>query len=218
MRSDPKGFNRGSELPVILAFSPKIKVDTHLDNRTHISTDRIYVAYLVGPHKHNRKHTFAIQSNAQANGKMKKKYFLIWTIFTSLHDKNYCTHFSYCLHPSLLSLSRVFWPAAVAANRRALLMKVLKESGKWQRKRKKKNVAPQHPQIQSSGKKEGDSKRQCSFSERALSVFSSSSAPKCWSHKWCWGLRAVPAVCVNSKLKILLTRRYFMCSIFIKWL
>lgn len=150
--------------------------------------------------------------------KWKKKIFLIWTIFTSLHDKNYCTHFSYCLHPSLLSLSRVFWPAAVAANRRALLMKVLKESGKWQRKRKKKNVAPQHPQIQSSGKKEGDSKRQCSFSERALSVFSSSSAPKCWSHKWCWGLRAVPAVCVNSKLKILLTRRYFMCSIFIKWL
>lgn len=69
MRSDPKGFNRGSELPVILAFSPKIKVDTHLDNRTHISTDRIYVAYLVGPHKHNRKHTFAIQSNAQANEK-----------------------------------------------------------------------------------------------------------------------------------------------------
>lgn len=75
MRSDPKGFNRGSELPVILAFSPKIKVDTHLDNRTHISTDRIYVAYLVGPHKHNRKHTFAIQSNAQANGKIKKKKF-----------------------------------------------------------------------------------------------------------------------------------------------
>lgn len=74
--------------------------------------------------------------------KWKKIYiFLIWTIFTSLHDKNYCTHFSYCLHPSLLSLplSRVFWPAAVAANRRALLMKVLKESGKWQRK--KKNVA-----------------------------------------------------------------------------
>lgn len=74
VRSDPKGFNRGSELPVILAFSPKIQVDAHLDNRTHISTDRIYVAYLVGPHKHNRKHTFTIQSNAQANGKMKKKY------------------------------------------------------------------------------------------------------------------------------------------------
>lgn len=82
----------------------------------------------------------------QRQAAAKKKNKFPWTIFTSLHDKSPCTHFSYCLHPSLLtlfsllSLSHVSWPAAVAASRRALLMMVLKESGKWQRKRKKKNV------------------------------------------------------------------------------
>lgn len=31
-----------------------------------------------------------------------------------------------------------------------------------------------------------------------MSVFSSSSAPKCWSDEWCWGLRVLPAVCTES--------------------
>lgn len=57
-----------------------------------------------------------------------------------------------------LSLSHVSWPTVLAASWRALLMMVLRKSGKWQRKRGEKECdrqlfAPQHPQIQSSGKK-----------------------------------------------------------------
>lgn len=39
-----------------------------------------------------------------------------------------------------LSLSRVSWPTALAASWRALLMMVLKKSGKWQRKRGEKRM------------------------------------------------------------------------------
>lgn len=142
-----------------------------------------------------RDHTYgrAHAQNPGVDGHEAKPEFTL-KYFTSLHDTYLSTHFfSYRLHltpppphphPSL-SLSPVSWPAAIAASRRALLMMVLKEPGKRQGKREKKNeadsffffFAPQHPQIQSSRKEKKE--RQCSFSEQSLSVFSSSSAPKC---------------------------------------
>lgn len=151
--------------------------------------------------------------------KWKKKFFNLNHLYLFAWQK--LLHTFLLLSPPLTSLApsvSCFLASSGSSKQESPPNEGIKRVREMTEKEKEKECGSQHPQIQSSGKKEGDSKRQCSFSERALSVFSSSSAPKCWSHKWCWGLRAVPAVCVKSKLKILLTRRYFMCSIFIKWL
>lgn len=83
-----------------------------------------------------------------------------------------------CFSPyfSSLSLSRVSWPAAVAASRRALLMMVLKESENDRERERKRmwqtafcSPTPTDTELwQKKEKKEKDSKRQCSFSEQSV--------------------------------------------------
>lgn len=89
-----------------------------------------------------------------------------WTIFTSLHHKNLCTHFSFCLLPLLLSLfSRSLAPSvscflASSGSRKqeSSPNDGIKRVRKMTEKEKEKECgrqlfAPQHPQIQSSEKR-----------------------------------------------------------------
>lgn len=106
---------------------------------------------------------------------------------------NLCTHLSPSLHPSplwLFSLSlsvSCFLASSGRSEQESSPNDGIKRVRKMTEREKEEECgrqlfAPQHPQIQRKKRereRERDSKRQCSFSEQALSVFSSSSAPKC---------------------------------------
>lgn len=157
-------------------------------------------------HSKTCEHTFSMEGSDTKKKNAKKVplnplYFAAWQPSPLL---------LFSLAPTLMS--HVSWPAAVVASRRALLMTALKQQpalkqendSERERKRMWQTyfLAPQHQQIQSTGnKKERDSKRQRCFSEQSLSVFSSSSAPKHWSQKWCCGLRVLSAVCMGKNVK-----------------
>ena len=70
---------------------------------------------------------------------------------------------------------------------------------------------------QKKKKKKEKRKRQCSFSEQSLSVFSSSSAPKRWSDRWCWGLRVLPRCLCEEKKKFKARKLHpdlFLCCLY----
>lgn len=95
--------NRGCVWPFILEFTSKIQVDAHLDDKTHVFTGVMYILHLqtLLTYALTRWKSPTVWSDAQMHGRdgRKPKAKFVWTIFTSLLDKNLRTHFSYCLHP-----------------------------------------------------------------------------------------------------------------------